>query len=391
MLHTWSIFPFFKIFLYLILACKQSIPFTIKFLFARFRVYFVISLEKSEIMDLNTILAFNQLVLNKTESEKVELAKLHGIDLNEYNLRIRGKEKEAEFLLILKSMGCLKHLEAYDEGVSHITGEYTPDFQVELSDGYKMMVEVKHTDKDVYHISSGNLLRRIEFANRHKLPLRFAVSIKGLWGLFTTDSLVAKGGKLTISDFTGEKSVSWWDQELETCSYMFPKNLKIRSVYSNNHKKAMDISFPPYGQLVSYELYCDDRKVFRMKGTNSQYLSYVFYLEALQNRLANSKQIIVQNEYVTVITDFSDDESFCIIPEYEFLIAPLGHLYKRVDGDMVRYTPQSAVAEKNFIHPDKLMLRFIISDLVAKGMNIQVFKDSIGYRFEDYRARYWVK
>ena len=46
-----------------------------------------------------------------------------------------------------------------------------------------------------------------------------------------------KGGKLSISDFGGKESVSWWDRELETCSYMFPRGIKIRSVYSKNHKK----------------------------------------------------------------------------------------------------------------------------------------------------------
>ena len=48
-------------------------------------------------MDFNILLAFSQLVLDKNEAEKVALADQLGIDLNEYNARIKGKEKEAEF------------------------------------------------------------------------------------------------------------------------------------------------------------------------------------------------------------------------------------------------------------------------------------------------------
>ena len=74
-----------------------------------------------------------------------------------------------------------------------------------MIDGYKMLLEVKHTDKDMYKISQGNLQNRIDFANRQNLPLRFAISLKGLWGLFTVDTLLEKKGKLILDDFRGEK------------------------------------------------------------------------------------------------------------------------------------------------------------------------------------------
>ena len=103
-------------------------------------------------MDLNKLLAFNQLVIDKTEDEKKRLALTLNIDYEEYRKRIIGKEKEADFIVILKSFEVLKHFEAYDEGLSHITGEYTPDFKIEMIDGYKMLLEVKHTDKDIFKI-----------------------------------------------------------------------------------------------------------------------------------------------------------------------------------------------------------------------------------------------
>ena len=179
-------------------------------------------------MDLNKLLAFNQLVIDKAEDEKKRLALSFDIDYEEYTKRILGKEKEADFIIILKSLESLKHFEAYDEGLSHITGEYTPDFKIEMCDGDEMLLEVKHTDKEIYRISQGNLIKRKKFADRHKLPLRFAISLKGLWGLFTVETLLEKKGKLTLDDFRGEKVSFWLDIELTTCSYMTKTSYRNR-------------------------------------------------------------------------------------------------------------------------------------------------------------------
>ena len=62
-----------------------------------------------------------------------------------------------------------------------------------MCDGYEMLLEVKHTDKEIFKISQGNLQKRKSFADRCNLPLRFAISLKGLWGLFTVETLLEKG------------------------------------------------------------------------------------------------------------------------------------------------------------------------------------------------------
>lgn len=298
--------------------------------------------------DLNTLLAFHQLVMNKPEDEKIELAEKLSIDYTSYKKRIKGKEKEAELIVILKSLGVLKHFDAFDEGLSHITHEFTSDFRVELTDGYKMLIEVKHTDKDTYDISSGNLQNRIDYAKRHSLPLRFAVSLKGYWGLFTSETLQEKNGKLTINDFGGAASLSWFDREFETCSYMFPKNICIKSVYAHNHLKSMGIKFEPYGDLVSYELYCDNKRIFRAKGKNSNFRIYTILLEALQDRVANIKQNIATNGNYTIITESTDTSSIHSIREYDFLLSYINHMYDNADDAELKYTPERALNDKNF-------------------------------------------
>lgn len=85
--------------------------------------------------ELDRILAFHTLVIGKQEIEKQRLAEIHKIDYEEYKRRIIGKEKEAEFLVILRALKAINHIEAYDEEVSKITDEKTSDYKVELSDG----------------------------------------------------------------------------------------------------------------------------------------------------------------------------------------------------------------------------------------------------------------
>ena len=78
---------------------------------------------------------------------------------------------------------------------------YTPDFKIEMPDGYKMLLEIKHTDKAEFKISLGNLNKRIDFAKHQGLPLQFAISLKGIWGIFTAEQLKEKHGRLNIYRF----------------------------------------------------------------------------------------------------------------------------------------------------------------------------------------------
>lgn len=342
-------------------------------------------------MNLNRLLAFNQLVIDKTEDEKKKLSILFNIDYEEYKKRIVGKEKEADFIIILKSLGVLKHFEAYDEGLSHITNEYTPDFKIEMCDGYEMLLEVKHTDKETFKISKGNLKKRKDFADRQKLPLRFAISLKGLWGLFTVETLFEKNGKLTLDDFRGEKANSWLDVELATCSYMFKKQVKIKSVYSTNHNKGMGIYFEPYGQLISYELYYGDKRIFRAKGKKSKFLLYTIYLEALQDRVANINQDIERQGEFTIITEYTDKNLVHIIPEYEFILLPIKHIVKEINSKPIKYNSDLAIFEHDFSYLSVQILRAILFELVKLGLDIIVFRNNIGYKFEDYAKKFWNK
>lgn len=150
--------------------------------------------------DFNKILAFQQMMpyLNKEQQEN--LANVLNMDLQEIERRLVGKNKEDEFVLILLFMEVCKSITGFDEGVSQLLKTATSDLLVELKNGKKFMLEIKHTDKERYSISSGNLQNRIDYAHKYGLELYFAISIKGYWILFDGTYLQQKNGKIDVSD-----------------------------------------------------------------------------------------------------------------------------------------------------------------------------------------------
>lgn len=276
--------------------------------------------------DLNKILAFQQMMPYLDKEHQESLANTLNMDLKEIDRRLVGKNKEDEFILILLFMEVCKNITGFDEGVSQLLKTATSDLLIELKSGTKFMLEIKHTNKEKYSISVGNLQKRVDYAHKYGLNLFFAISIKGYWMLFDETYLQKKHGKIDISDMTKSRL----DEILQCVSYIFPKSLRIKSVYSNSADKALGIQFDPYGKLVSYELLYNNRRIFRVKGKNSPYKGYTMILEALQDRLSMDTQTIEQQGKYTIINEsFSNDSN--AISEYKFLLAPIEHTVTEVN------------------------------------------------------------
>lgn len=67
------------------------------------------------------------------------------------------------------------------------------------------------------------------------------------------------------------------------------------------------------------------------------------------------------------------------MPEYEFLVSPIRHIH----SEGTPYTAQLAASERGFSFFSVQGLRFSLLELVDLGMEIIVFRDSVGYRFKD--------
>ena len=221
------------------------------------------------------------------------------------------------------------------------------------------------------------------------MSLRFAISIKGFWGLFTSDFISSKKGKITIADFMNEERNSWFDRELETCSYMFQKPLKIISVYSSETTEGLGVFFEPYGELIFYELYYSDRLILRVDHNDNSKRLHMFILETVQDRLSNTFQNIITDGNLTTIVEHNEKSPCQCYAEYRFIMAIIRHM---------RYTDRNSrdnvflVANEgdNHVLPVEY-IRFVMSDLFDLGVEIICFKDGFGYRFDDYRSKFWTK
>lgn len=329
--------------------------------------------------DFNKIMAFQQMMpyLNKEQQEN--LANTLGMELEEIERRLVGKNKEDEFVLILLFMEVCKSITGFDEGVSQLLKTATSDLLVELHSGKKFMLEIKHTDKERYSISMGNLQKRMDYAAKYNLELFFAISIKGYWMLFNAEYLKMKNGKIEVSDITKSKL----DEILGCISYMFPKNLRIKSVYSTNETvKTTGIQFDPYGKLVSYELYYDNKKIFRVKGKNSPYIGYTMLLEALQDRLSMDKQVIEQSGDYTIINEsFTND--FNAISEYKFLLAPIEHTVNDSGEKYIAHTYiENAKADTGLLNMRFQLahIRGMMQYLADNGVEIMYIKNTKIYK-----------
>ncbi len=281
----------------------------------------IVEFEVVILSDFNKVIAFHQIMPYLDKVQQDNLASTLGMNLEEIERRLVGKEKEDEFVLMLIFTNSCKSITGFDEGVSQLLETATSDLLVELKNGKKFMLEIKHTDKEKYSISSGNLQKRIEYAKKYYLDLYFAISIKGFWMLFHSDYLKKKTGKIEVSDMFNSEL----DDTLGCISYIFPKGLKIKSVYtSNDNPKTMGIKFEPYGNLLSYELYYGSRKIFRVKGKDSPLLGLTMILEALQDRMSMDSQTITRDgEYTIIIEQFTNE--FNAISEYKFLLSVIEH------------------------------------------------------------------
>lgn len=330
--------------------------------------------------DYQKVLALQNIMPYLSQNQQTELAKTLGMDIEEVSKRLVGKNKEDEFILILLFMNVCKSITGFDEGLSQLLQTATSDLLIELKNGEKFMLEIKHTDKEKYSISSGNLNKRIEYAKQLGFELFFAISIKGFWMLFNSTYLKNKNGKIDISDYKNSEL----DKKLECLSYMFPKGIKIKSVYSKMNKKSIGIKFEPYGHLISYELYYKNKKIFRVKGTNSPYKGYSMILEALQDRLSMDQQTIVKDGDYTIITEeFTED--FNCISEYKFLLAPIEHT---VYDSKNRYTHHIYIEQ---LKSDRNLLKYrftlehirgMIQYLANNDVDIKYIKDKKIYKVQ---------
>lgn len=315
--------------------------------------------------DLEKLIAFDN--IENLVSEETRNKILSDLNINngeEVEKRLIGKKKEDEFLLFLILLDVCSIM-PIDESITKILEEASCDFIIQMKDCQKsFMLEIKHTDKEEYKISSGNLQKRIDYANSRGYELYFAISIKGCWMLFSQKYIQSKNGKITIKE---DYLNSELDNIFHTCSYHFVREMKIETIYSKKSiPKNMFVKNKDYGNLISYKLYCDNKQIFEINDNEDKkdYIPCIVILQGLQDELSKINQCVKEKDDFIIITEYGSN---FIIPEYVLLLSIINHAIcgknKTYDAHTIlkesKNKGKSELINKNYI----LLIRGIIKDL----------------------------
>ncbi|MGP1411904.1 MAG: hypothetical protein ACTTKD_08725 [Peptoanaerobacter stomatis] len=147
--------------------------------------------------------------------------------------------------------------------------------------------------------------------------------------------------------------------------------------------------FEPYGELVSYELYCSNNLIFKVDCCDTSKKLHMYVLEALQDRFSNIHQDITNNGDTTTIVEYSDDSSCQTFAEYNFVIASIRHIIYAGKNSKDNIFLAARESDENILLVAHI--RLVMSDLADLGVDIVCFKDGLGYNFNDYRKNFWTK
>lgn len=273
--------------------------------------------------DIEKLKAYHSISCFLSEDLKTSVLEELGIDKNSLDKRMDGKNNEIEFCLLLKIFDRCKHIIAFEEGVSVLTSSYTPDLLIEMKDNKRFFIEIKSSSKHTYKISKGNLENRINFCKEFGYPLYFAIKFKnGFWTLFSSEYIYDNDGKI---DFNKDYQKSMMQNIFNSKLVLFPPDLEIRSIYSNNlnHINSLGrIAHQEYGVLISYEIYYKTRKIFV---ADKETVIFSIILEELHDNMTAQYQNTTKLNFQDTLVSEKLLKS-TIFQDFTFRLRPIYHV-----------------------------------------------------------------
>ncbi len=231
-----------------------------------------------------------------------------GVDSKSFEDRIKGLEREYEFIGDLYICNVCKDIIPIDEEFTTNIGEKSCDAIITLKNDKKIMVEIKSTSKDEYSISSGNFNSRVEWARKNGYELYFAINLFNYWALYSADQLIQWNRKITLNNFPE----SLLSEVFNIVYFMSTNKIKFISTYSSNssHENLgiKDIETDSY--LIKEEFYVNDELVKEVTTTDNNGLPLV--LLSAEIRLRCSRKNLKINDFSTkTIYELDSNNSFC--------------------------------------------------------------------------------
>lgn len=319
--------------------------------------------------DIEKLVAYNNVRSYLTEKQQEELLNNLNLDKKNLKVRLRGLSVESEFYTIMHLLKSCKHILSFDESTSVLCKSYSPDCLLVLNDDSKIFVEIKSKEEFEYKISSGNLKKRIEFANNFGVKLYFAVKLKMYWGLFSSEFLISKKGKLKIPD---DYRNSEFEKVFNSKSIIFPEGIEVKSYYSKCKDALLSIKHPKFGNLFKYEFFYNEKIIFSVEKKNKNDAIKSVVLELLHDAMnQQSKKIVPINKNENVIIRKLLHNTMCW--DYQFLFAHVTHMKTDIG---LRYDTTSyyknLVKEKGKSHFTIELLFTVLKQLIDSKVPIIV-------------------
>lgn len=293
-----------------------------------------------------------------TDEQKKEVAKM--LDLNEIDItkRIWGKDNELEFILTIHLLEQCKSIYAFEEGVSKLTNAESSDLFIELKTGKRIVVEVKSTEKRKYNISEKIFKAKQDFAKMMDADLYFAMKIKNYWVLYDSEYIESKGRKIELDkDYLSSK----FNQVFGERIFLFPKGLRIKSIYSKKTDKHLEVQHKEYGKLVKYIIEYNDKKILTINSRKHEKYLFMFLYENIQDMASNMEQKIekIDSDRTMIIEELTSNS---IMSLSLFLTAPIKHMISESgeNYDLSKYLVNLIDNQKNLIYDVNTILWSIL-------------------------------
>ncbi|MGG1940386.1 hypothetical protein ABFY57_11920 [Paenibacillus polymyxa] len=333
---------------------------------------------------IEKIKAFHSIKGFLTEEQRKEVSTMLGLNSTDLGKRLWGKDNEVEFILMIHLLEWCKSIVGFEEGVAKLTNTVASDLLVELVNGDKIIVEIKSTEKDKYSISVNNFNEKKQFAKSMGSKLYFAIKMAGYWTLFSSDYLEKKDRKISLDhDFINSE----FNQIFGDRTFLFPKGLRISSIYSKNAKKHLGLQNSDYGYLVSYKIEFWNKKIIKINSSKHEKYFLIFLFENLQDIMSIQNQNIISiDSDRTIITEELTGEmtqmnlSSFILSPIRHLMSDLGHVF-----DFSQYLTDLIDGTKHLITRQHIL--YAISFLNDMGYSVFENRENNIYDFKNMRIK----
>ena len=323
---------------------------------------------------LEKLKAIHTLEKDLSQDQLIDLLKKIDFKPSEYQNRIKGIYKENEFLIVLKSLNIVKSIIKTDEAPNRLFGMNTTDIELELSNGNKLLVEIKSKNinkSNEISFSTQYLNSLEEFANSKDLEVVFVVCILNFWMAFKLEYVKQNNNKISIDDY----GCSILDEVFGLQSYVFFKGIEMKTVYCKSKMDSL-INHNKYGGLVSQTLIYKGKKIYKYNGKNN--LNFLLCCEELHSRLEETN-IISREDYTTEMRGIKNSEAI-VIQEIDMVLSTIYHSVDDNNKPIFIDEEVNQSAKNNKHYFNVAQYRKMFDEFSKLGLYYLIIRDSKLYR-----------